>query len=48
MHKNIDNVKNTILLNDWKEAGEELANGLKSYLHNSEQRFQSVGECKNE
>ena len=48
MHKNIDNVKNTILLNDWKEAGEELANSLKSHLQNSEHMFQSVGKCKNE
>lgn len=31
-----------------KQAGEELANSLKSYLQKSEHRFQSVGEYKNE
>jgi hypothetical protein len=38
MYKNIANVKNTMLLNDWKQAGEELTNSLKSYY-----KIQNIG-----
>ena len=43
----MDNVKNTMLINDWKQAGEELANGLKSYLQNSESTgFKALDSAK--